>query len=210
MQNSSKIHISSQSYHKSTNTLIANAGSGLYNLLIGARCSSLKSMYISVSSADAIEKKFAGVNPNLTQGSCLIIGGLSFLQRTINPLYHPSDAFISLQKSIGALSIANYNGCINKVGYCTSSTTTGLMIAYNTAIANALSNPNQFYLGFDTETIMHRGGLLSGININSTPSFFRCRVDSQLSAYVHTLYFFAYHDVILEIDVLAKNIIAKF
>ena len=150
------------------------------------------------------------MNPNLTQGTCLILGGQSYPQRTINPSYHPSDAFTSMQKSIGALSMINYNGAVSKKAYYTSLTACGLMLAYNTTIGNVLSNPNQFYLGFDTESIAHRGGLLSGININSSPSFFRAQVDKTLSTSVHTLYFFAYHDVILEIDVLAKNIVAKF
>ena len=84
------------------------------------------------------------------------------------------------------------------------------MTAYNTAFASVSTNPNQFFLGFDVETIAHRGGLLSGLNINQAPSFFRAQIGSALSAYTHTLYFFAFHDVILEIDVLAKTIVAKF
>ena len=210
MQNPSKIHIRSQSYRTSTNTLNALASAGLYDLLIGSRVSSLKSMYITCSPANAAEKKFALVNPNLTQGTCLVLAGSNYPQRTINPSYHPADCFIELQKSLGALSIVNYNGCIAKNAYYTGSTQTGLMVAYNTAFATILTNPSQFFLGFDCETVAHRGGLLSGININTAPSFFRAQVDSVLSNSTHTFYFFAYHDLILEIDVLAKNIVAKF
>lgn len=210
MQNPLKIHIRSQSFRTSTNSLSASAGVGLYDLLIGTRVSSLKSLYITCAPSNAIEGKFSSVNPNLTQGTCLVLGGQSYPQRTINPSYHPADSFLSLQKSIGALNMVNYNGSVSKTGYYTSSTSTGLMVAYNTLLANCLPNPNQFYLGFDTETVAHRGGLLSGININTAPSFFRAQVDNALSAYTHTLYFFSYHDVILEIDVQAKNIISKF
>ena len=87
------------------------------------------------------------------------------------------------------------------------------MLAYNTTLANiteATSNSSQFVLGINTEIVSHRGGLLSGININSSPSFLRCQIDTAISSNQHTLYFFAYHDVILEIDVNAKTIVAKF
>ena len=209
-QNPSKIHIRSQSFRTSTNNLAGSSGTGLYDLLIGTRVSSLKSLYITCAPSNAIEGKFAGVNPNLTQGTCLVLGGQSYPQRTISPSYHPADSFLCLQKSIGALNMVNYNGSISKTGYYTSSTATGLMSAYNTTLANAISNPNQFYLGFDVETISHKGGLLSGLNVNGSPSFFRAQVDAALSAYTHTFYFFAFHDVILEIDVLAKTIVSKF
>ena len=78
--------------------------------------------------------------------------------------------------------MVNYNGSISKTGYYTSSTATGLMAAYNTTLANCVTNPNQFYLGFDVESISHKGGLLSGLNVNSSPSFFRAQVDTALAA----------------------------
>jgi len=53
-----KILIRTQSYRTATNTL-AGGSNGLIDLLIGTRCSSLKSMYISCSPADAAELKFA-------------------------------------------------------------------------------------------------------------------------------------------------------
>ena len=67
-QNPNKIHIRSQSYRTSTNTLTISASAGLYDLLIGCRVSSLKSLFISISPSNASEKKFASVNPNLDQG----------------------------------------------------------------------------------------------------------------------------------------------
>jgi len=65
-------------------------------------------------------------------------------------------------------------------------------------------------MGFNTEIIAHRGGLLSGININTAPSFFRAQIISAISAATHTLYFYAFHDVILKIDPMPKTICAKF
>ena len=208
-QNPNKIHIRTQSYRTATNSL-PGGSVGLIDLLIGTRVSSLKSLYITCVPSNSVEGKFCSVCPNLGQGTCLVLSGQNLPQRTINMVNRPSDAFMELQKSLGALSSTVYNGCVNKTSYYTSSTTTGLCIAYNTNKANIYTAPNSFFMGFNTEIISHRGGLLSGININSSPSFFRAQIVSALSAYTHTLYFFAFHDVILEIDVQAKTIVAKF
>ncbi len=63
------------------------------------------------------------------------------------------------------------------------------------------------FMGFNTEMIAHRDGLQSGINTNSSPSFFRIQIASALGA-AHTLHFFAFHDVILQIDPMARTICA--
>jgi len=211
-QSPNKIHIRTQSYRTATNSL-AGGSTGLIDLLIGARCSSLKSMYISCSPATAAEGKYASVCPNLTQGTCLVLAGLQLPQRSINMVNRPGDAFMELQKALGALSCTVYNGCVNKAGYYTASTATGLCFAFNTdkTGTNIYTKPSQFCMGFNTEIISHRGGLLIGININTSPSFFRCRIGSALATGItHNLYFFLFNDVILEIGTMEKTIVAKF
>ena len=208
-QNPNLIHIRSQSYRTASNYL-AGGSSGLTDVLIGTRVSSLKSMFVTCSPSNALEKKYASVCPNLAQGTSLILSGLAIPQRGLNPVNHPADCFTELQKALGALAIVNYNGAVTKEEYYRSSMTTGLMLAYNTTLADIATKSCQFVLGLNTEIVSHRGGLLSGININSAPSFLRCQIDTALSLYQHTLYFFAFHDVILEIDVNAKTIVAKF
>ena len=84
------------------------------------------------------------------------------------------------------------------------------MQAYTTVVGNIQASPNQFFLGIDTEVVQRKASLLSGINVNSSPLFFRAQVGSALSAYNHVLNFYGYYDLILEIDVQQKNIIAKF
>ena len=139
-----------------------------------------------------------------------VSGSIIYRRERLTPLIILPIVSAELQKALGALAVVNYNGAITKEEYYRSSTTTGLMLAYNTTLADVASKSTQFVLGINTEIVSHRGGLLSGININTAPSFLRCQIDSALSAYQHTLYFFAYHDVILEIDVNAKTIVAKF
>ena len=125
-QNPQKIYIRSQSYRTATNTL-AGGTSGLNDVLIGTRVSSLKSLFVTCSPSNALEKKFGSVCPNLGQGTCLVAAGMQIPQRTLNPANHPADCFVELQKSIGGLAMVNYNGAINRDMYYKSSTATGLM-----------------------------------------------------------------------------------
>jgi hypothetical protein len=111
------------------------------------------------------------------------------------------------------LSFSVFNGSISKLAYYISSEAYNLCAAYNptsATSANILTAPNQFYLGIDTEVVARKDSLLSGINVNSSPMFFRAQVGAALSAFNHTLNFWGYYDVILEIDCINKNIIAKF
>ena len=105
------------------------------------------------------------------------------------------------QKSLGALGFSVFNGTISKNAWYKSSQAYQLCAAYNaTAGAPIMNSPNQFFLGVDTEVVARKDNLLSGINVNSSPMFFRAQVGSALSANAHTLNFFGYYDVILEID----------
>lgn len=208
--NPNNIYIRTQSYRTSTNTLAASSSAGTYDLLLGARVSSCKSILVTCAVSNAVEKKFSSVNPNLDAASFLLNGGISYPSRPINVSANPSDSFLSFQKSLGSLNLINFNGTMNKLSYYTGSTSYGLCTAYNATSTNILVYPNQWYFGVDCESVAHRGGLLSGISINQSSSFFRAIVGSQLSAYVHTLYFFVNHDVILQFDLNAKTVVSKY
>lgn len=212
-QNPDKIRIRSQTYRQSSNTLGSQgvaATTGTNDLLVGIRVSSLKSIFMCCSPSDANEKKFAGVNPNLDQGTCYLIGGGQYPQRTLNPSLKTADTYFETQKALGALGYSVFNGCISKGAWSVSSTAYGQCAVYNTTVADIMTKPNQFYLGIDVETISRKNNLLSGINVNSSPMFFRAQVGQNLAAVTHTLNFFGYYDVILEIDRAQKNIVAKF
>jgi hypothetical protein len=213
--NPEKIHIRSNTYRQASSSLPASTAAGTNDMLVGIRVSSLKSIFLACSPSDAAEGKFAGVNPNLDQGTCFIIAGQSFPQRTINPSGHPSDTYEETQKSLGALTFSAFNGCISKAAYnrgsVGSSTYAGSQcLVYNSTAANIMLSPNQFYLGVDTEVVARKSSLLSGINVNSSPMFFRAQIGYGIAAVTHQCNFFGNYDVILEVDTQLKNIIAKF
>jgi hypothetical protein len=216
-QNPEKIHIRTQTWKQTSNSIPASTGIGTVDVLCPIRVNSLKSVYACIYPADAMEGKFAGVNPNLAQGTCFQIGGSNFPQRTLDPSGKPADAFAELQKSFGALSYNAYNSCISKNAYYsgtygTDTYTTSLCSAYNSYsvanIAKIVTDPNQFYLGIDTEVLARKDSLLSGVNTTSTPMMFRAQTGWALNAQIHYINFFGFYDVILEIDVQSKSVVA--
>jgi hypothetical protein len=119
---------------------------------------------------------------------------------------------LSLSKSIGALSFAVFNGCISRDAWMRNSTAFGQTLAYNATAndATGYTSPNMFYVGIDTEIVARKNNLLSGINVNTIAMYFRAQVGSSLSAYQHTLNFYGYYDLILEIDINDGSIVAKY
>lgn len=192
--NPEKIYIRSQTYRQASAVLPQGAGSGTYDLLCGIRVSSLKSLFVNTHTSTLGEGKYGSINPNLIQGTCLLINGLSYPQRTLDPSNKPGDSFMELQKALGALSLSVFNGCINKQAYYRSSTQIGLCQAFNATTPNALNsiiaNPNQSYIGVDTEVVARKNNLLSGINCNNSPMFFRAQVGSALANTNHIVNFF--------------------
>jgi len=208
--NRDRIVIRCQSWKQTSATIAASSGVGTQELLCNIRVNSLKSIYLACSTANANEKNFSGINPNLSSGTCWLIGGQNYPQRGLDPSNKPGDCFAELQRSFGALNFAQYNSCISKPDYYVSSTATGLMSAYNSTIANIMTISNQFFMGVDLEVIQRKGSLLTGISTYGSGLMFRANLGAAVANQAHTLNFFGFYDLILEIDVISKNIIAKY
>ena len=212
--NPEKIFIRSQSYIQTSSSLPAGTGAGANDILVGIKVSSLKALWMVCSPSNANERKFAGVNPNLVQGTCYVINSQNYPQRTIDPSNKPADAFFQTQKALGSLCSTTFNGCYGKTGFYSASTASGLMAAYtpSTAVGAPLaySNPSQFYLGIDVETVSRKDNLLSGIDVTSAPIFFRAQIGSPLAGFTHTLGFYGYFDLIIEIDPIARTMTARY
>jgi hypothetical protein len=219
-QNPEKIHIRTQTWRQTSGQIGSASGAGTYDILCSIRVNSLKSIYALIYPTTASEGKYAGVNPGLTQGTCFLIAGASYPQRTLDPSGKPADTFAELQKSFGALSYNAYNSCITKAGYYVSSScsdasgtasqfTGSLTQAFNATAANVAASPNQFYLGIDTEVLARKDSLLSGLNTTSAPMQFRAQIGGYyITNAVHNINFFGFYDVILEIDTQSRNVVA--
>ena len=133
-------------------------------------------------------------------------------QRGLDPSNKPADCFMELQKSFGALAYSIFNGSITKRSYYTSSTAYGLMLAFNgTVLAASQINPNQFFLGMDTEILQRKASLLTGLDTYASGLFFRANIGAtNIAAFTHTCMFYGLYDVILSIDTETKTIQAKY
>lgn len=206
--NPDKIYIRAQSWKQTSATL--NAGiSGSNEVTCNIRVNSLKSIYVAANVITANEKKFSGINPNLTSGSGWSMSGQMYPQRGIDPSNRPADCFAELQRSFGALNMVNYNSYISKSDYYVSNSSYGLMYVYQSNLANIMSQSNQCFMGVDTEVVQRKASLLSGISTYSTGLMFRANIGSVL-AVAQTLNFFGFYDLILEVDCITKNIVAKY
>jgi len=207
--NPDKIHIRTQSW-KQTAGVLQGLASGTNEILCNIRVNSLKSIYLACSIAGANEKKYSGICPNLGSGSGWLIAGQLYPQRGLDPSTKTADCFTELQKSMGALNCVNYNGCISKPGYYTASTLSGLLQPFNSTSTTSISNPNQFFMGIDTEILQRKNSLLSGVSTYGSGLMFRANITTPLSNNTHSLYFYGFYDVILEVDCMSKTIIAKY
>ncbi len=119
---------------------------------------------------------------------------------------------------MGALNCVNYNGCISKTGHYIGSTASGLLQAFDpTVIPNtvgsqglATSNPNQFFMGIDTEILQRKNSLLPGISNYGGGLMLRANITTLLSENTHSLYFYDFYDVVSEVDCVSKTIISKY
>jgi hypothetical protein len=123
--NPDKIHIRTQSWKQTAGVLPVGI-SGSNEVLCNIRVNSLKSIFLASSTSTAAEGKFSGVCPNLGSGTGWLVAGQLIPQRSLDPSTKTADCFAELQKSMGALNCVNYNGCISKSGYYTSSLQSGL------------------------------------------------------------------------------------
>lgn len=196
-----KMFLRTQTFTHSSQILGAASGAGLYELMVSSRVSSMKSLLVCCSPANAVEKYFAGVCPNATAGTCLLVNNVMYPQNAYDPINRPSDVQAGNRVALNSLYSALHTGLIPRSMFCKSSTAQGLMAAYGNV------TPSAFYMLIDTEVFGRKhGALLSGIDTKSGSTFMRFVVSSQLANAVHTVNFFAIHDVILEVDLQARQI----
>jgi hypothetical protein len=121
-------------------------------------------------------------------------------QNGFDPINRPSDVQAANRIALNSLYSTLHTGLITRPQFCKSSTTQGLCAAFGTT-------PSAHYLLIDTEVFGRKhGALLSGIDTKSGSQFMRFVVGATLANAVHTVNFFAIHDVILEVDMASRQI----
>lgn len=197
-----KMFLRTQTYTQSSQTLPAQAGAGLYELMVSSRVSSMKSLLVCCSPANAYEKAFSGVCPNASSGTCVLVNNVMYPQNGMDPCGRPSDVQASNRIALSSLYSTLHTGLITRPQFCKSSTGQGLTVAYD---SNAVANAH--YMLIDTEVFGRKhGALLSGIDTKSGSTFMRYVIGATLANSVHTVNFYAVNDVILEVDLQSRQI----
>ena len=204
-----QIKLKSQSYLYGSSTLPAgNAGAGTstQDITYSHSLNSLKQFIWWSSPADALEKNFAGVCPNLTSWQ-LLIGSTAYPQQLVKAS-RPSECFMQNRKSFGSMYSTGHCGSASKTQFARASTADGEYLGYqvtraaNIAIAATLALPsNKWYQVLDLEIINSlKETLYTGISTKGSTNTLRLNLGRGLAAVTHAVHFFSCFDIILEFD----------
>jgi hypothetical protein len=199
------IKIKSQSFLYGSSTLAAQSGAGAYDITYSHALNSLKQFLWWSSPADANDKKYGGVNPNLNSWQ-LIIGSTSYPQQPVKA-DKPSECFMQNQKSYGSLYSTSHNGSSLKSNFSKASTAGGEYYAYSNNTLRTYANTttpdvfNKWYQALDVEVINGmKETLYNGISTKGSTNTLRLNVARQLANSSHAIQFYSHFDTILEFD----------
>ena len=221
-----KWFIKAQTYTQSSVTLPAQS-SGSQQLLLQIRNTSLKSVIhqfgVSQSSTPAVcpNGYFDAINPGLTSRQ-LQVGGNYYPNKPINDCGRPSEGYPYLIQALtqGGSITKSYGTSITRDMYnavfptlpansdvCCVVPAAGNRAAYQNSDwqGNQITKyPNSAFYGYDLEK--SAGILFQGVNSRSTPPFLNLFLGASTGANTILLNAWGISDVILQIDVVAKEI----
>eukprot|EP01031_Cornospumella_fuschlensis_P027306 gene27306-32982_t len=187
---------------------------------------SISKLLITSSPANAAEKSFAGVNPNLAAGQ-LIVGNRQFPQLPCR-LDHPAEVLYQSYKGLGSLYSSSHIGSMDPYSFAKSSTAGfggGLHVAYNSTAnmvtapvlmagagdlfttansRNAMLSQNKWLWMLDTESLVNdKQNVFSGMSTRgSGSSVLRLTIGEQLANTIHTLHIWSNIQMLLKLNVV--------
>lgn len=199
-QNPERVVLKTQTYTYGSSSLPANQGIGSIDIPFQIKVNSLKQLIWYSQPADAAEKTFSGVNPNLDSWN-FIVNGISYPQRPVQAKY-PSEAYMQNSKSFGSVYSSQHSGSLTRNEFNTASTAyNNYHRPYNATAGNVLTRANKWYQCLDVETInSNKESLYSGISTNGTTSTLRLNIAAQLANAVHNIHYWSCQDVMVVMD----------
>lgn len=205
-QNPNQVVIKTQSYTFGSSSLPASQASSV-DIPFQIKVNSLKQLFWYASPTNVIDGVYGGVNPNLDSWQ-FISNGTSYPQRNVQAKY-ASEAFMQNQKSFGSVYSNNHSGNASKFEFAVASTSyNNYYTAYTATATNGTttstlleSKAHKFYQALDLESMNNnKESLYSGISTNGTSSTLRLNVSSAISAFVHNIFYWSCHDVLVVMD----------
>ena len=166
------------------------------------------------SIANAGDKTFGGINPNLgANGYNLIINSTPYPSQPVK-CDRGAECFYQLQKAWGSVYSTSHSGSITRSNFLKANSVpnpnTTEYSAYTQAgtAANAVvnSNSNKWYACIDLELINNfKDALYSGISTKDGTHTFRLNIDRALGA-ACALHYYSKFDVVLEFDYINRAV----
>jgi hypothetical protein len=220
-----KIYIKANTWTNS-NVSIPNGSIGASSLLFQIRNSSVKSLFWYQAIAQTAASSNGGYdclnNGFVTAAQC-VVGGSRFPNRQLNPSQRPSECMHNLacawgysgdwQKFSGVLSRESYGATIPSLGtnpdlslVVPASGTRSAPTGSDTGAIAQVKSPSMHILGVDLEKCSS-SVLFQGINTRATPPFVELTFGVATTA-TATCYGFSISDVVLEVDIGSRSIVA--
>ena len=220
-----KLYMKANTYTNS-NATIPSGTLGASSVLLQIRNSSLKSLFfyqaLPGQTGVVPNGTYDAVNNGSLTKAQVVIGGNRFPNRELNPSIRPAEALHVLQSAWGlAGDWAKFGGVLSResFGATVPSIVSGgdqsLVVPSNTSRAGASGSdsgtlyvakfPSQHFLGVDLEK--SSGVLFQGVNTRPSPPFVEITTGVATTA-SSTMYGFGLSDVVLEIDVASKSVVA--
>jgi hypothetical protein len=212
-QYNGKLQIKADSWtYTAPPSIAAATAAGQLDLTYPHKLQSLKRIIWWTSPADAAEKSYAGVNPNLSSFQ-LYIGNTAYPQMPVKS-NSPAETYVQTQKAFGSLYSSSHSGSAPINSWATASTAypagASTHIAYNAtytlaAMVAAGVYGDKWFAGLDLETInANKSSLFTGINSQGVNSFLRLNIQTALANAVHNVHIFSNYDCLIEFDLVNK------
>lgn len=198
--------VKTQSWSYASGGSLPSGASGVQDLVVPFSLSSMKQFIWSCQPSNMWDKKYGGVNPNLSSYQ-LLIGGSPYPVQPVNA-GRLAEVYYQNSKSFGAFYSSSHSGCAVRSTLAKASTAyNGEYTAYTqaapatAALIETFSNSNKFVCSLDLEHINQaKMGLYTGISSRGSTNTLRLNVQTALAAVSHAIHMFASYDVQLTFD----------
>lgn len=197
VDNTGKIHIKSQSYISSGQTL-ASGSLGSLELIYNYRLASIKSLFLNQSgvAGTSLNKAYDSFDCTANNGSYqFFVASMPYPQRPLSTIQNRAGILVETASALGPAHDVTTNNL----------SVTPATFAYVVNGTTTIAAPAQFWVATNTERISSNGVMLSGVSSQNSPISVRLDIGTATAAAL-TLQLIALYDAIIEVDVANKQV----
>jgi len=204
------IYLRAESWTYNAGTqLAASSGVGGYDMPLTSTLRGIKRILWSCAPADAIDKNFGSVNPNLANWQ-LIVGSRAFPTQPVEAS-RLAYVYLECQKATGSVNTSDHCGNLTRRTFASASTafmgagaydstaTLTITPTYANVISTAICG-NKHAPMLDLETLPFSNYMFNGVSSIGGSSYLRFNIMSPLAAVTHQTHIFVNYDLIIALD----------